>query len=215
MSASIVIADDHPLILKGLQDFLLEKKFDVVASAKNGREAFNYIKSLEPDIAILDIQMPIFTGLEVAEKCQDEGFATKLVIITLEKSAEFYHEAKSIGVHGYVLKEFALEEIEKCIEDVLKGKDYFSPDLSEVLEEHKMPEEMKTLTETELKVLRLIAARKTAKEISEILNNSDRTVEKHKSHIRQKLKLDSDTNSLLLYAKKYEGYLNSSNFPFK
>lgn len=202
-SASIVIADDHPLILKGLEDFLLEKGFDLAASAKNGREAYNFIKSLEPQIAILDIQMPALTGLEVAKKCKEENLSTKIIIITLEKNADVYHEAKTLGVNGYVLKEFALAEIESCIAQVLEGHDYFSPDLSEVLEVRKIPEELSRLTEMERKVLKLIAEQKTAKEIGKTLYSSDRTVEKHKSHIRQKLNLDSHPNSLFLYAQNH------------
>ena len=73
MNPSIIIADDHPLVLKGLHDFLIEQNFDVLASAKNGKEAFALIKAHSPDIAILDIKMPFFTGLEIAEKCKEDG----------------------------------------------------------------------------------------------------------------------------------------------
>ena len=209
MPSSIVIADDHPLILKGLQDFLTDKGYVISASAKNGGEAYNYIRSLEPDIAILDIQMPVLTGLQVAKKCQEDQLPTKIIIITLEKSAEVYHEAKLLGVRGYVLKEFALTEIETCITQVLEGHDYFSPDLAELLTEVKMPEELKELTQTELKVLKLVGKGKTAKDIGHILFSSERTIEKHKSHIRKKLNLDSNPTSLVLYAQKIHDYLES------
>lgn len=207
MPASVVIADDHPLILKGLEDFLLEKDYEILAIAKNGKEAFNYIRSKEPDVAILDIQMPIYSGLEVAKMCVEQGFHTKLIIITLEKSAETYHNAKAIGVHGYILKEFALAEIELCIEKVLDNESYFSPDLLDVLEEKKGPKALKLLTDMERRVLLLTAQNKTAKEIGALLSSSDRTVEKHKSHIRSKLNLDSNPHSIFLFAKENEGYL--------
>ena len=145
MSTSIIIADDHPLILKGLNDFLIEKGFNVIASAKNGKEAFTLINAHQPDIAILDIQMPILTGLQVAEKCKTEGFKTKIIIITFEKSEDIYNKAKNLGIYGYILKEFAIAEIEHCIASVLQEKSYFSPELIEYLEIKEMPEALKKM----------------------------------------------------------------------
>ncbi|RKE99028.1 response regulator transcription factor [Ichthyenterobacterium magnum] len=210
MLASIIIADDHPLILKGLNDFLLEKEFNVLASAKNGKDAFSLIKTHQPDIAILDIQMPYLTGLEVAKICKEEGFKTKIIIITFEKSEAIYKDAKALDVCGYVLKEFALNEIETCITSVLNGTSYFSPELITYLELDQAPKALELLTKTEKKVLQLIAKNKTAKQISEILFVSYRTVEKHKSHIRSKLNLDSKATSIILYAKENETYLSKN-----
>ncbi|MCB0388966.1 MAG: response regulator, partial [Winogradskyella sp.] len=85
MQSSIIIADDHPLILKGLNDFLLEKKYNVLASAVNGKDALELIETHKPEIAILDIQMPYYTGLEIAEKCKALNYQTKIVLITFEK----------------------------------------------------------------------------------------------------------------------------------
>lgn len=208
MPTSIVIADDHPLILKGLKDFLLEKKFNVVASAKNGKEAFTLINAHQPEIAILDIQMPYLTGLQVAEKCKEAGFKTKIIIITFEKSEDIYNKAKSLGIFGYILKEFAIEEVENCISNVLQERSYFSPELIDYLEIKEIPKELKLLTDTEMKVLHLTAKNKTAKEIGAIIGCSDRTVEKHKSHIRSKLKLSSNANSIAIYAKGQEEFLS-------
>ncbi|OUS01359.1 DNA-binding response regulator [Flavobacteriales bacterium 33_180_T64] len=208
MSTSIIIADDHPLILKGLNDFLLEKQFNVIASAKNGKEAFTLINAHQPDIAILDIQMPILTGLQVAEKCKNEGLSTKIIIITFEKSEEIYNKAKSLGIYGYILKEFAIAEIENCIASVLKEKSYFSPELIEYLEIRETPKALKNLTDSEMKVFKLLAENKTAKEIAVVLFISNRTVEKHKSNIRTKLKLESKANTIVLYAKKYQDFLS-------
>ncbi|MDG5490791.1 response regulator transcription factor [Psychroserpens sp. SPM9] len=208
MPTSIITADDHPLILKGLNDYLLEKQFNVIASAKNGKEAFTLINAHQPDIAILDIQMPILTGLQVAEKCKTEGLHTKIIIITFEKSEEIYNKAKSLGIYGYILKEFAIAEIEHCIASVLEERSYFSPELIEYLEIKETPEELKTLTDTEMKVLKLITENKTAKEIADVLYISARTVEKHKSNIRNKLKLKSNANSFVLFAKEHEEFLS-------
>ncbi|WP_040252358.1 response regulator transcription factor [Psychroserpens mesophilus] len=208
MPTSIIIADDHPLILKGLKDFLLEKEYNVIASAKNGKEAFTLINAHKPEIAILDIQMPYLTGLQVAQKCKEASLITKIIIITFEKSEEIYNEAKSLGIYGYILKEFAIEEVEHCIANVLEEKSYFSPELIEYLEIKQLPDELKLLTETELRVLQLTAKNKTAKEIGAIIGCSNRTVEKHKSHIRAKLELSSNANSIAIYAKEQEAYLS-------
>ncbi|GAB4161609.1 MAG: hypothetical protein Tsb0033_19300 [Winogradskyella sp.] len=207
MSPTIIIADDHPLLLKGLQDFLDEKQYNVLASAKNGKEALALIKAHVPDIAILDIKMPFFTGLQIARKCKKANLKTKIVLITFEKDEKVYIEAKSLGVYGYVLKEFALDEIENCIASVITDKPYFSPDLLAYLKVEESPEELKLLTKTETKIVGLIAKNKTGVEIAELLFISSRTVEKHKSNIIKKLKLPSKQNSLLIWAKENSEYL--------
>ena len=153
MNPSIIIADDHPLVLKGLQDFLVEKKFNILASAKNGKEALTLIKAHVPDIAILDITMPFYTGLEIAQICKKDKLPTKIIFITLEKDENIYNQAKALDAFGYVLKEFALEEIENCIESVLKDKPYFSPELLEFLELNEAPENLELLTNHEKNIV--------------------------------------------------------------
>lgn len=206
MTPSIIIADDHPLVLKGLRDHLTEINYNVLASAKNGKEALALIKAHSPDIAILDIKMPYLSGLEIAEYCQAEKLSSKIVLITFEKEEKTYLQAKKLGVFGYILKEFALEEIENCITSVVKGKSYFSPELISYLQINDLPEKLDTLTETELKILKRIADNKTAKEIAEELYCSPRTVEKHKSNIIKKFNIDRTPNSLLIWTKEHQHY---------
>ena len=207
---SILIADDHPLILKGLKDFLEEHKYDVIASAKNGKEALALITALKPDIAILDIQMPFFTGVEIAERCSRENLPTKIVLITLEKEEAIYKKAMDFNIYGYILKEFALDEIEHCIEAILEEKSYFSPELSEFIEPNpEAPDLIRKLTAREKRILKFIAEEKTAKEIAHDLNISSRTVEKHKTNIRLRLNLDSKPTSLFLFAKTNFDYFRN------
>lgn len=202
MQASIIIADDHPLILKGLTDYLKEKEYNLIGSATNGKEALELIESQKPDIAILDIQMPFLTGLEISKKCKDLELSTKIILITFEKDETIYNEAKALGVYGYVLKEFALVEIENCIAAVLDGKSYFSPELIEFLKIIEPPEEWELLTPTEKEIIKLIAKNHTGVEIGDILSISTRTVEKHKSNIIKKLELSHKQNSLLIWVKE-------------
>lgn len=207
MSTSIIIADDHPIILKGLEGFLLEKGFHIIASAKNGKEALTLIKAHEPDIAILDIQMPLLTGLEVAEKCKEAHLSTKIIIVTLEKSETIYNQAKSLGVYGYILKEQAMAELEQCISNVVNEQNYFSPELVAYLEKKEVPENLETLTDTEMKVLKLIAKNETGVMMAESMSISVRTVEKHKSNIIKKLNLNPKQNSLIIWVKENEKYI--------
>jgi len=207
MNPTIIIADDHPLVLKGLEDFLSENNFNVVASAKNGKEALALIRAHEPDIAILDIKMPFYTGLQIAEKCKASKVSTKIVLITFEKDEKIYNEAKKLGVYGYVLKEFALDEIENCICSVVEDKPYFSPELIAYIEVDEAPKGLDSLTQAETKIFKLIGANKTATEIAKELYISVRTVEKHKNNIRRKLLLDSKSASLYLFAKENLKYL--------
>lgn len=208
MSTSIIIADDHPLILKGLKGFLLEKGHHIIASAKNGKEAFTLIKAHQPDIAILDIQMPLLTGLEVAEKCKQENIKTKIVLITFEKSQAIYDKAKSLGVYGYIIKEQAIAELEQCINNVVNEQYYFSPELLDSLKTKKVPKELMMLTETELKILKRISNNETGVIIAETMNISVRTVEKHKSNIIKKLNLNQKQNSLLIWVKENEEHIS-------
>ena len=208
MQPSILIADDHPLVLKGLQDFLIEKGLNVIASKTNGKEAYDFIIKNRPDIAILDIRMPFMSGLEIAQACKKNSIDTKIVLITFEKDESLYRKAKSFNVSGYILKEFALVEIENCINAVNSGKTYFSEQLVEQLSTDEDPEILDSLTPTEKTVLHFIAENKTAREIGDILSISSRTVEKHKSHIIRKVNLAPKPNSLSLFAKEHEDYLS-------
>lgn len=202
MQASIIIADDHPLILKGLSGFLQEKKYNLIGSASDGKEAMALIEIKKPHIAILDIQMPFLTGLEIAKRCKEQELITKIILITFEKDETIYKEAKSLGIHGYVLKEFALVEMEHCIAAVSNNKSYFSPELIEFLEIVEPPQEWGLLTPTEKEIVKLIAKNHTGVEIAEMSFVSPRTVEKHKSNIIKKLGISHKQNSLLIWAKE-------------
>ena len=201
---SIITADDHPLLLKGLNDFLIERKYNLIGTGNNGREAYDLIVLKKPDIAILDIQMPYMSGLEIAKNCKSEKISTKIVLITLHKERELYQKAQDLNIFGYILKEFALEEIENCIDIVSQGNHYFSPKIIELLSD-EMPKEayIRELTPSEKKILKLIAIDKTNREIASLLFISYRTVEKHRSNIITKLKLKHKTNSLLIWAKEH------------
>ncbi len=199
---TIITADDHPLLLKGLNDFLLEKKYNIIDSGVNGKQAYNLIIKLKPDIAILDIQMPFMTGLEVAKECKKNKIPTKIILITFHKEKVLFQKASELNIFGYILKEFAIEEIENCIKSVTEGVPYFSPRIKDLLGINPYKDSyLNNLTSSEKKILKFIAKDKTNKDIASLLFISHRTVEKHRSNIIQKLKLEHKTNSLLIWAK--------------
>ncbi|MCM5662567.1 response regulator transcription factor [Galbibacter mesophilus] len=209
MNPSIIIADDHPLLLKGLHDYLIEQKYNVIDSASDGNSAYNLIIKHQPDIAILDIEMPKMDGLEVALACKNNDIATKIVLITLHREPELVRRAKELNVDGYVLKEYAIEEIKNCLVHVAENKQYFSPAILKELKQFSREKDdvLSEITPSERKILRLIAKDKTNKEIAEMLFISVRTVEKHRSNIINKLDLPHKTNALLLWAKDHNEML--------
>jgi DNA-binding NarL/FixJ family response regulator len=205
MNTSIIIADDHPLMLRGLNDFLNSKGYNIVGSASDGQEAYNLIVKLKPDIAVLDIRMPFKTGLEVAEECHKNDLKTKIILITFDKGENLYDRAKDLNVYGYILKEFAIEEIQTCIEHAKEGQPYFSDEIATYLTAsipHAKPDDIKSLTKSELKILHYIAHGKTSQDIANILKISFRTVTTHRSNILNKLKLENRPSSLSLWASK-------------
>ncbi|TMM29562.1 response regulator transcription factor [Polaribacter aestuariivivens] len=205
----IFIADDHPILLKGLEDLLLEKQFNVIGKATNGQDALNFIIKNKPDIAILDVEMPLKTGIEIAKHCKKNKIETKIILITLHKEIDLYLMAKKIGVFGYILKEFALDEIETCIESVSKNIPYFSKDIKKHIGFTQESDTiLSELSLSEKRILKLIAQHKTNKEIGHLLFISPRTVEKHRSKIILKLDLPHDTGALLTWVLKNKHLFN-------
>ena len=203
MNISIVIADDHPLMLRGLTDFLTSKNFNIIGSAQDGNTAYNLIVKHKPDIAILDIRMPHKTGLEIAEACQKNGLKTKIILITFDKEEELFDKAKELNVYGYILKEFAVEEIETCIKIAIQNKPYFSAEITNYLNTKSIGHKtdcLDILTKSELKIVKLISENKTSQEIADELSISIKTVHKHRSHIVAKLELDNKPTSLSIWA---------------
>lgn len=209
MNTSIVIADDHPLMLRGLTDFLNSKGFTIVGSAQDGNTAYNLIVKLKPEIAILDIRMPQKTGLEIAEACKKNNLPTKVILITFDKEEELFDKAKEFNVYGYILKEFAIEEIETCIENVINNTPYFSDEIASYLDHNtnNKPEKLNLLTKAELKIVKLISNNKTSQDIAEELSISNRTVDKHRSNIVLKLGLDNKPTSLSIWANVNKDHL--------
>jgi DNA-binding NarL/FixJ family response regulator len=202
----IVIADDHPLMLQGLKNFLESRKYAVVFSGKNGIETYSAIVKYKPEIAILDIGMPGMNGIEIAKKLLEAAIKTKIIFLTMYKSEEMLLSAQKYHVKGYLLKELALEEIEECIQQVVHGNSFYSPKLINNLRQSIFTEALnpllKELTPSEIKILKLISEEKNTHDIADALFISVKTVEYHRSNLIKKLNLPLAKNSLLLWAVK-------------
>ena len=208
---SIVVADDHPMLLKGLIGELNDAGFNVVGGAANGSIALECIMSKKPNIAILDISMPLLSGFEVIKECKKRGSDTRFILLTSHKERLVILKAKKMGVFGYILKDEPFVEVKNCIESVMKGRFYHSDVFYDVLKKEIYPElkKIKYLSPSELTIVRLIAQEKSSQEISDILSISIRTVEKHRSNIISKLSLPKSKLSLNTWIHKNKGILAS------
>lgn len=210
----ILIADDHPIFRKGLTSVLLnEKNIQIIAEASDGEETLELIKKYLPDIAILDIEMPKLTGFEVARKLFEDEISVKVIFLTAYRDEHLFNKALDMGVKGYVLKDNAVIDIINCISAVDQNKYFISPLISEFLVNRKNKEiarlekvDLTQLTPAEKKVLLLIAEGKSNKEMAQVLFNSIKTIENHRSSICKKLSL-SGSHSINKFAIRFKSSL--------
>jgi len=162
----ILVADDHPMLLNGLRNELINQNYNVLEGATNGAKALELIVSQQPDIAILDINMPLLSGFEVIKKCKEVNISTRFIILTSFKEKGFVHKAKKLNISGYLLKDEPFIEIKKCIKAVLNDEFYSSKVFNEILDNEVSPqlEKIKFLSPSERTIVRLIAQEKSSKE---------------------------------------------------
>lgn len=198
----ILIADDHPIFRRGLRAVVeSDSALQVVAEVDNGKDALNKIEELEPDVAVLDVNMPQMDGLAVAKTIQKKNLPTVSVFLTMHADEAIFNAAIDADVKGFVIKDGAANDIINCIKSVASGQSFFSSALSQFLlnrrKDFKTP--LEKLTASERRVLSLIAESKTSREIADALFVSPRTIEHHRSHICAKLNL-TGKNALLTFA---------------
>lgn len=210
MNIKVFNADDHPLLRKGVSNLLAETvDIDWMGSAENGKEAIEKIRAIQPDVAILDIEMPHYSGLEVAKILLSEKCNTAFVLLTLFKDETFFKNAMDIGIKGYLLKESSEAEILTCIRSVHQGKAYVNANLSYLLLNLQKATNpiLDNLSKHEINILKLIARQKTSAEIADMLFISPKTVGNHRSNISKKLNLKGEQNGLLKWAIEHRELL--------
>lgn len=216
---SILVADDHPVVRRGLKATLADDPdLSVVAEAETGREALQTILSLSPAIAILDIDMPDLSGIAVARELSlQTSVGTRVIFMTFHADEDLMRAAMAAGGRGYLLKGSDTEEICDAVHAVSSGRTYIGSKMAailysneEVLNEDRdgATRKLRGLTATEKSVLQLLSEGLSSKEIAVRLNISYRTVENHRTNTCRKLGLDG-TNALSRFALQYKGVLAS------
>ena len=196
----IVLADDHAVVRSALRMLLdAEEDFEVVAEAGSVDDAVRYVGAHRPDVLILDLNMPGGPSLQAVPQLSESSPQTRVVVLTMQSEPVFAREAMQAGVLGYILKDAADAELVKAVRLAADGKTYLQPELGARLAAEPADAQPDELSDRELEILRLIALGHTNTEIAERLFLSVRTVESHRSHIQQKLRM-TKRSELVSYA---------------
>lgn len=185
----IIIAEDQGMLLGALGSLLdMEEDFEVVGKAANGEEAIKLVHEHNPDICIMDIEMPVKTGLTAAEELKDHS--CKIIILTTFARAGYFERARRAGVRGYLLKDSPIEDLVKSIRLIMDGRRIYAPELVDLIYEYESSPE-NPLTDRESEVLQLVAEGKATKEIAQELYLSHGTVRNYISIILEKLNVSN------------------------
>ena len=210
MAIRVFNSDDHPILRKGVSDLIIQTEgLEWVGSAENGKEALEKIRVIKPDVAILDIEMPLHTGIDVAKTLLSDGCHTRFILLTLFKDKAFLNRALELGIKGYLLKESSENEIIECIRFAYEGKAYVNASLTQyIVNQNIRPNNILALLSShEINILKLIARQKTTAEIADMLFISPKTVSNHRTNISKKLDLNGEQNSLLKWAIEHKDLL--------
>ena len=203
----VLVADDHPIVAEGLQS-LLAARYDVVAVVENGQALLDAARTLDPDVVVADISMPVLNGIEATLRLQQEQPHIKVVILTMHREEAYARRALEAGASGYVLKVAAPVELVQAIEAALADKTYVTPELARgqigrvARDPQRSQDPAAALTPRQREILQLLAEGQTAKEIGAILGISARTVESHKYELMQELGLERSAE-LVQFALKH------------
>jgi two-component system, NarL family, nitrate/nitrite response regulator NarL len=204
----LLLVDDHRLFREGIRASLVHfPSIMPVGEAANGKDALRKCKELQPDVVLMDLNMPEMSGLEATPLIREKFPNTKIIVLTVHDNKEYIFKILRAGAHGYLLKDTSPEELARAIESVAQGGAFFSPGVSNVLlQDLQTGKRQDTIQENELsgreqEVLRAIAQGKTTKEVATELNLSDRTVETYRVRLKRKLNA-RNVAELLNHARK-------------
>lgn len=193
----ILIADDHPLIAKGIKDSLaIDENFEVVGIVKNGKEALAYLKNNSIDVLLLDVDMPVMNGIDCASIVLQENQMVKIAMLSMHQDAYTIKKVMDLGVHGYLLKTISEKELRFAIQKIYGGESYFNADVTKALlnSTNMQPKKSATdsplvdeLTKREKEVIKYVCQGLNNHQIGEKLFISHKTVDTHRTNIMRKL----------------------------
>jgi two-component system, NarL family, response regulator NreC len=198
----VLLADDHLIFRQGLKGLLEREGLQIVGEAADGQEAVRRARDLSPDVAVLDLTMPLLNGLDAAREIVRASPRTRPILLTMHTEDPYVMEALRAGIRGYVLKAQPSTDLVQAIQEVSRGRIYLSPGISRtVVEAYLAKTELPPdpLSPREREVLQLVAEGKTTKEIARVLGVSIKTAENHRSRILAKLDIH-ETAGLVRYA---------------
>ncbi|HVG72105.1 MAG TPA: response regulator transcription factor [Vicinamibacterales bacterium] len=204
----ILLADDHTVVRQGLRKLLEERPdWEVIAEAGDGREAVRLAEQQKPDVAILDVAMPLLNGIEATRQITKRVPSTRVLVLSMHADEAYVTQILQAGATGYLLKDSADVDLLKAVGEAAQGRSFFSPAIARVmlddyvrqLADKGVTDRYESLSEREREIFQLIAEAKTNKEIAALLNVSPSTVETHRAHIMEKLDLHSAAE-IVLYA---------------
>lgn len=197
----VMVTDDHKLIREGITQLLeFDGDIKVIEQAEDGNDCLKKLETVQPDVLLLDINMPNKNGLEVLEEIREKGLPVKVLILTVHNEVEYLIKAVDIGVDGYILKDSESSELKKAIMTIVSGEEYIQPSLIPILNSRLVnrdidKEKLALLTKRELEVLIEVANGMFNKEIAINLNISERTVKNHLSNIFKKIEVSDRTQA--------------------
>jgi DNA-binding NarL/FixJ family response regulator len=204
MAVRVLLADDHEMVRQGLRVLLEGAGFECVGEAPDGREAIRLCESHHPEVAVLDVAMPLLNGIDAAREIIKSNPHTKVVLLTMHTQDHLILEALRAGVTGYVLKTQASSELVQALRSVCHGQMYLTQSVSRTVVQaflHKDDLPKSAISDRERQVLQLVAEGKTTKEIATLLGISVKTAESHRSNMMEKLDIH-DTAGLVRYAMR-------------
>ena len=202
MPLRILLADDHQIVRQGLRSLLEQEGFLVVAEATNGQEAIVEAQALNPDVAILDLVMPLLNGIDAGRKIIETCPRTAVILLTMHGEEHQISAALHAGIRGYLVKTQAAEDLVHAIREVARGETYMSPGVSRVVVESYLSGRVRLtdpLTPRERQVLQQVAEGRSSKEIASQMGLTAKTAESYRARIMDKLNIH-DTAGLVRYA---------------
>ncbi len=202
MATTVFIADDHQIVREGLRALLERGGFKVVGEAANGQDALKMVEQLHPEVAVLDLAMPLLNGIDTAREVARVSAKTRTIILSMHTDSRYILESLRAGAKGFVMKTHAADDLVRAIREAARGGTYLSPEISQaVVSAYQTKSEIPPdpLSARERQVLQLIAEGKTTKEVATTLDISVKTAETYRTRIMEKLDIH-ETATLVRYA---------------